>query len=74
MENNLIIIPSRMESKRLPGKPLLDIEGTPMVIRVAKQAIKSNSGLVYIACCDEEVFKIAINYGFNVIMTKILTL
>jgi len=70
MENNLIIIPSRMESKRLPGKPLLDIEGTPMVIRVAKQAIKSNSGLVYIACCDEEVYKTAQNYGINVIMTN----
>ena len=70
MENNLIIIPSRMESKRLPGKPLLDIEGIPMVIRVAKQAIKSNSGLVYIACCDEEVYKTAKNYGINVIMTN----
>ena len=70
MENNLIIIPSRMESKRLPGKPLLDIEGIPMVIRVAKQAIKSNSGLVYIACCDEEVYKTAKNYGVNVIMTN----
>ena len=70
MENNLIIIPSRMESKRLPGKPLLDIEGIPMVIRVAKQAIKSNSGLVYIACCDEEVFKTAKNYGINAVMTN----
>ena len=70
MENNLIIIPSRMESKRLPGKPLLDIEGIPMVIRVAKQAIKSNSGIVYIACCDEEVYKTAKNYGVNVIMTN----
>jgi len=70
MENNLIIIPSRMESKRLPGKPLLDIEGIPMVIRVAKQAIKSNSGIVYIACCDEEVYKTAKNYGINVIMTN----
>ncbi|MBH87530.1 MAG: 3-deoxy-manno-octulosonate cytidylyltransferase [Pelagibacterales bacterium] len=70
MENNLIIIPSRMQSKRLPGKPLLDIEGIPMVIRVAKQAIKSNSGLVYIACCDEEVYKTAKTYGINAIMTN----
>lgn len=70
MENSLIIIPSRMESKRLPGKPLLDIEGIPMVIRVAQQAIKSNSGLVYIACCDEEVYKIAKSYGINVVMTS----
>jgi 3-deoxy-manno-octulosonate cytidylyltransferase (CMP-KDO synthetase) len=70
MKNNLIIIPSRMQSKRLPGKPLLDIEGIPMVIRVAKQAIKSNVGLVYIACCDKEVYNTAINFGINVIMTN----
>ena len=44
MKKNLIIIPSRMQSQRLPGKPLLDIEGIPMVIRVAQQAIKSNTG------------------------------
>lgn len=70
MRNSLIIIPSRMDSKRLPGKPLLDIEGIPMVIRVAKQAIKSNAGLVYIACCDEEVYNTAKEYGINVIMTN----
>ncbi len=70
MKNNLIIIPSRMDSKRLPGKPLLDIEGVPMVIRVAKQAIKSNTGLVYIACCDEEVYNTAKNYEINVVMTN----
>ena len=70
MKNNLIIIPSRMQSRRLPGKPLLDIEGIPMVIRVAKQAIKSNVGEVCIACCDEEIYKTAQNYGINVIKTS----
>jgi len=70
MKNNLIIIPSRMQSRRLPGKPLLDIEGIPMVIRVAKQAIKSNVGEVCIACCDEEVYKTAQNYDINVIKTS----
>ena len=70
MKKNLIIIPSRMQSQRLPGKPLLDIEGIPMVIRVAQQAIKSNTGEVWIACCDDEVYKTAKNYGINVIKTK----
>ena len=70
MKKNLIIIPSRMQSQRLPGKPLLDIEGLPMVIRVAQQAIKSNAGEVWIACCDDEVYKTAKNYGINVIKTK----
>ena len=59
-----------MQSQRLPGKPLLDIEGIPMVIRVAQQAIKSNAGEVWIACCDDEVYKTAKNYGINVIKTK----
>ena len=71
MKKNLIIIPSRMQSQRLPGKPLLDIEGIPMVIRVAQQAIKSNAGEVWIACCDDEVYKTAKNYGINVIKTKL---
>ena len=71
MKKNLIIIPSRMQSQRLPGKPLLDIEGIPMVIRVAQQAIKSNAGEVWIACCDNEVYKTAKNYGINVIKTKL---
>ena len=71
MKKNLIIIPSRMQSQRLPGKPLLDIEGIPMVIRVAQQAIKSNVGEVWIACCDDEVYKTAKNYGINVIKTKL---
>ena len=62
MKKNLIIIPSRMQSQRLPGKPLLDIEGIPMVIRVAQQAIKSNAGEVWIACCDDEVYKTAKNF------------
>ena len=69
-KKNLIIIPSRMQSQRLPGKPLLDIEGIPMVIRVAQQAIKSNAGEVWIACCDDKVYKTAKNYGINVIKTK----
>ena len=71
MKKNLIIIPSRMQSQELPGKPLLDIEGIPMVIRVAQQAIKSNAGEVWIACCDDEVYKTAKNYGINVIKTKL---
>ena len=59
MKKTLIIIPSRMQSTRLPGKPLLDMEGIPMVIRVAIKAKESNVGDVLIACCDKEVYEIA---------------
>ena len=70
MKNTLIIIPSRMNSTRLPGKPLLDMEGIPMVIRVAKQALASKVGDVIIACCDEAIYKVANSYGINAVYTR----
>ena len=49
---SIIIIPSRMASKRFPGKPLVKIDGIPMVQRVWQQAIKSKVGDVYVACSE----------------------
>ena len=63
MNKTAIIIPSRLEAKRLPGKPLKLINKKEMILHVYEAAIKSNSGLVYIACCDEEVYKTAKTYG-----------
>ena len=51
-----------MSSIRLPGKPLIDLEGIPMVIRVAQQAIKSQVGQVAVACCEKEVFEVVKKY------------
>ena len=70
MKKTLIIIPSRMQSSRLPGKPLLEIEGIPMVIRVAIKARESNVGDVLIACCDKEVYEVAKSYNIDVVNTK----
>ncbi|MDG2268325.1 MAG: 3-deoxy-manno-octulosonate cytidylyltransferase [Alphaproteobacteria bacterium] len=70
MKKTLIIIPSRMQSSRLPGKPLLDMEGIPMVIRVALKAKESKVGDVLIACCDDSVSKAANSYGINVVHTR----
>ena len=47
---NVVIIPSRMASTRLPGKPLMPIDGIPMIQRVWQQAIASNIGEVFVAC------------------------
>ena len=58
-----------MSSIRLPGKPLIDLEGIPMVIRVAQQAIKSQVGQVAVACCEKEVFEVVKKYKINAIMT-----
>ena len=51
-----IIIPARFESKRFPGKPLVDILGKPMIIRVADIAKKAvGEENVYIATEDERI-------------------
>ena len=70
MNNTLIVIPCRMGSKRLPGKPLMKFQGIPMVIRIAQLAIKYNIGDVLIACCDDEVYEVAKKYKVDVIMTS----
>ena len=50
-----IIIPARMQSKRLPGKPLLLVNGTPLIDRVFKQCIEADAGKVYVASDDEQI-------------------
>ena len=64
-----IIIPARMASQRLPNKPMLKINGIPMIERVWKQAINSKIGDVYVACSEEEVFNLISSKGGNAIMT-----
>ena len=66
---NVVIIPSRMASTRLPGKPLMEINGIPMIQRVWQQAIKSNIGEVFVACSETEVHDLIISNGGKAIMT-----
>jgi 3-deoxy-manno-octulosonate cytidylyltransferase (CMP-KDO synthetase) len=51
----MILIPSRMASTRFPGKPLIDVAGLPMVVRVMKQAEKAGMGPVVVAAGDREI-------------------
>jgi len=51
----LIIIPARMASTRLPGKPLADIAGQPMIVHVWKAAEAAKMGPVLVACAEEEI-------------------
>tara|TARA_X000000368_G_C22809220_1_gene613899 strand:- start:33 stop:785 length:753 start_codon:yes stop_codon:yes gene_type:complete len=65
------IIPSRMESTRLPNKPLKDICGLPMIIHVLKRCELSKVlGEVYIATDSIEIKNVVENFGGNVILTK----
>jgi len=64
-----VVIPARYESTRLPGKPLIDIAGIPMVIRTAIQASKSGAKYVIIATDDERIKHTAEKHGFEALMT-----
>ena len=65
------MIPARYASTRLPGKPLLDIAGKPMVIRVAEQAAKSGAGEIVIATDFEKILETAKVYNIKAEMTRI---
>ena len=54
-----VVIPARYASTRLPGKPLLDIAGKPMVVRVAEQAQKSGASDIVIATDFEKIVDVA---------------
>ena len=66
---SIIIIPSRMESTRLPGKPMIKINGIPMIQRVWQQAINSKIGEVYVACAEKVVYDLITTLGGKAILT-----
>jgi len=66
-----VVIPARYASSRLPGKPLLDIAGKPMVIRVAEQANKSGAETVVIATDFEKIMQVATEHDVAAVMTRV---
>lgn len=67
--NPIIVIPSRMASTRLPGKPLADIHGRPMVLHVLDRAREADIGPVAVACSEEAVAEAVRAVGGVAIMT-----
>ncbi|MGD2133502.1 MAG: 3-deoxy-manno-octulosonate cytidylyltransferase [Maricaulaceae bacterium] len=67
--NPIVVIPARMASTRLPGKPLADIGGKPMIIRVAEQGRAAGLGPVVIAAGDIEIAEAAHAHGFEAVLT-----
>ena len=53
--NTIILIPARLASERLPDKPLADIGGIPMIVRVWQQAEAANCGRVVVASADQAI-------------------
>lgn len=64
------VVPARYASTRLPGKPLLDLGGKPMVVRVAERAQQSGAEEVWVATDHPEVAAAARAHGLAVLMTK----
>ena len=65
------LIPTRLNSTRLPQKALLEIDKFPLVIHTYKRAIMSKLlDEVYICCDDKKIFQVAKKFGANVIMTS----
>ena len=67
---NLIIIPSRLESSRLPNKPLADINGEPMIVHVYKRAKEANIAKVIVAAGNVEIKEVIENIGGEAILTN----
>ncbi|MCM2449629.1 3-deoxy-manno-octulosonate cytidylyltransferase [Agrobacterium vitis] len=65
----LVLIPARMASTRLPGKPLADIAGLPMIVQVAKRAAEANVGRIVVAVDHPDVFATVTAAGFEAVMT-----
>lgn len=65
----IVIIPARMGAQRLPGKPLADINGIPMVIRCAQVAQAAAIGPVLIAAADAIIVEAAARYGIRAQLT-----
>ena len=64
-----IVIPARFGSTRLPGKPLIDIGGQPMVVRVAQRAAQSTADDVVVAVDDQRVAAAVEAAGFLAVLT-----
>jgi 3-deoxy-manno-octulosonate cytidylyltransferase (CMP-KDO synthetase) len=65
-----IVIPARYGSERLPGKPLLDLGGKPMVVRAAEAAARSGAAQTVVATDDERVLQAVRAAGFEAVLTR----
>ena len=71
MKNTAIIIPTRLDAKRFPNKPLAKINNVPMIIHVLNRAKESKVGEVFVATPDNAIFQVVNENGGKAILTKI---
>ena len=65
-----VLIPARLASTRLPGKPLADIAGVPMVVRVARRAALSNAHSVVVAADDQTIVEACKTHRVRAVLTR----
>ncbi|PUE10258.1 3-deoxy-manno-octulosonate cytidylyltransferase [Limnohabitans sp. T6-20] len=65
-----VVIPARLASSRLPNKPLADIAGLPMVVRVAQRALQSQATQVVVAADDESIVAACAAHGVRALLTR----
>jgi len=70
MPDFIVVIPARYASTRLPGKPMLDIGGKPMVIHVAERAKESGAAEIIVATDHAEIAQAVEAHGFSAMMTR----
>src|SRR5580704_9474616 len=67
--NPILLIPARMASSRLPGKPLADIAGRPMIVRVWEQAVAAKLGPVAVAAAEPQIVQAVTEAGGKAVLT-----
>jgi len=70
MPRSIIIIPARMQASRLPGKPLAEIGGEPMIVHVWRRAVAADAGDVFVATDAPEIVEAVRSAGAQAIMTR----
>ena len=66
-----VLIPARLASTRLPNKPLADINGAPMVVRVAQRAMQSSAVRTVVAADSPEIIEKCADFGIHAVLTRL---
>jgi 3-deoxy-manno-octulosonate cytidylyltransferase (CMP-KDO synthetase) len=68
--NPIVAIPARLASTRLPGKPLAEIAGAPMIVQVWRRATEAGVGPVVVACAEPEIAEAVTRAGGRAVLTR----
>ncbi len=69
-ENSVVLIPARLASRRLPGKPLAEIGGEAMIVHVWRRAVAAAIGPVVVACAETEIAEVVRAAGGEAVLTR----